>query len=1163
MNHFPDQANAPKIDCYENGGDYWVQITHSQVMDEFFMMPLSSSDHWMFVSSNGAITAGRRNEDSALFPYYSADKLIDTAGSSGPKTIFHVANDSGVGFVWEPFSRCVEKASLVTRRLYKNSLSNQLSFEETHHSLQLVFRYTWTFSNEFGFVRDCCLTNLDSRPVQISMLDGLQNVLPSGIDSKFQSRFSNLADAYKLSEMINGSRVGVFYLSSIPTDRAEPSEGLRATTVWQDGLENTQVLLSDSQLDQFRRGRTVEQESVSRGRRGAYLVTSRFELAGSTEGFTPGPLAIDRQLLPHQKNWLIVADVNRDQGDVVSLAAKTSSVDCARRLVATDVQANENRLREIVSACDGIQQGGDPLRLMRHRSNVLFNVMRGGMPPKGYQIQSDRYSAHVLQRNRIVWSRNESFFQQLDEEVSYSRLMEQVDASGDEGLIRLTLEYLPFTFSRRHGDPSRPWNRFSIDFVEADGTESLRYQGNWRDIFQNWEALSLSFPEFAAGMVFRFVNASTADGYNPYRVTQDGVEWETLDPEDPWANIGYWGDHQIIYLAKLLEWTRAFTPDKLGHWLGREVCSYVQVPYRIGCYLEICDNPQESIRFDDEIAARIEHRVGQIGSDGKLLHDVNEKLVEVSLAEKLIVPIAVKLSNFIPGGGLWLNTQRPEWNDANNALVGNGLSVVTACYMRRYLTQLIQWFEQIDHQELFTFSNEVAQFVSQIGDVLRSHRDQFAVPMEGKTRKRIVDQLSQTGCRYRSSLYQDGWSGEKTEVRCEELLRLLKDARHMVDQTIWANRREDGLFHSYNLMEMDSDSIQVRHLYEMLEGQVAVISSGLLDAENVCGVLDALRESAMYRSDQGSYMLYPDRELPRFLEKNRIVANDAEHLPLLQRLVRDGNTDLLFVDPNGEYRFNADFRNAGDLECAIDKFESDPEYSEDVAKDRERLLELYEETFQHDQFTGRSGTFFAYEGLGSIYWHMVSKLALAALENCLSPGVPDDLRLRLRTKYREIREGLGLSKSPSDYGAFPTDAYSHTPKQTGAQQPGMTGQVKEDVLTRLGEIGVRIEDGQLSFDTSCFDERELLPTQSVMEFTDLRGQRRRLPLAEGSFAFTYCQTPVTYRASSERKMVLDLADGTKQYRDSFELTRLESESIFNRKGEITHVEIRFQGEQAL
>jgi len=49
------------------------------------------------------------------------------------------------------------------------------------------------------------------------------------------------------------------------------------------------------------------------------------------------------------------------------------------------------------------------------------------------------------------------------------------------------------------------------------------------------------------------------------------------------------------------------------------------------------------------------------------------------------VPLLVKLTNFVPDGGTWLNTQRPEWNDANNAIVGWGLSMVTVAHARRYL----------------------------------------------------------------------------------------------------------------------------------------------------------------------------------------------------------------------------------------------------------------------------------------------------------------------------------------------------------------------------------------------------------------------------------------------------------------------------------------------
>lgn len=124
-------------------------------------------------------------------------------------------------------------------------------------------------------------------------------------------------------------------------------------------------------------------------------------------------------------------------------------------------------------------------------------------------------------------------------------------ATEDADLIRLTAEYLPLKFSRRHGDPSRPWNRFSINLRDENtGDKILDYEGNWRDIFQNWEALAYSYPEYIDGMIFKFLNASTFDGYNPYRVTKGGFDWEVIEPDDPWSYIGYWGDHQIIYLQK-------------------------------------------------------------------------------------------------------------------------------------------------------------------------------------------------------------------------------------------------------------------------------------------------------------------------------------------------------------------------------------------------------------------------------------------------------------------------------------------------------------------------------------------------------------------------------------------------------------------------------------
>ena len=114
---------------------------------------------------------------------------------------------------------------------------------------------------------------------------------------------------------------------------------------------------------------------------------------------------------------------------------------------------------------------------------------------------------------------------------------------------------------------------------------------------------------------------------------------------------------------------------------------------------------------------------------------------------------------------------------------------------------------------------------------------------------------------------------------------------------------------------------------------------------------------------------------------------------------------------------------------------------------RRRSESLFEDVFHHAEFTGRSGTFFAYEGLGSIYWHMVSKLLLAVQETIIRTR-GESSTSALMEKYADIRKGLSFNKTPDVYGAFPTDPYSHTPKGQGARQPGMTGMVKEEILTR-------------------------------------------------------------------------------------------------------------------
>ena len=211
----------------------------------------------------------------------------------------------------------------------------------------------------------------------------------------------------------------------------------------------------------------------------------------------------------------------------------------------------------------------------------------------------------------------------------------------------------------------------------------MDYQGNWRDLFQNWEALVYSYPEFIEGMIHKFLNATTFDGYNPYRVTKDGFDWETIEPGNPWAYIGYWGDHQIIYLLKFLEFIENYYPNKLAESFSKNLFVYANVPYLIKDYEDLLENPKDTIVYDYENEARIQAQRAKIGADGALLTDANDQIYKVNFIEKVLATVLAKMSNFIPEGGIWMNTQRPEWNDANNALVGNGVSMVTLYYSKK------------------------------------------------------------------------------------------------------------------------------------------------------------------------------------------------------------------------------------------------------------------------------------------------------------------------------------------------------------------------------------------------------------------------------------------------------------------------------------------------
>ena len=1120
-------------------GEAFYQIANYDHMRPFFMTVVSDADHWLFISSNGGLTAGRRDANLALFPYYTDDKIRDMAEVTGSKTLLRVRRQDRT-YHWEPFADRSSGIYRVRRNLYKNFCGNKLVFEEINDDLALTFRYGWFNSQQFGFVRRAWLTNSGLASARIQLLDGIQNLMPCGTGSQFNLEYSTLHDAYKKNELLPGTGLGLFRLSAIPVDRPEPAEALRTTVAWSVGLQRQLTLLSSVQLDRFRTGQTLRPETDVRAERGAYFLQAEMQLGRSQSA-----------------DWLLVADVNQGPSEVARLNQLLRKPAQLRKLVLADVQRGTEELQRIVATADGLQQSARTLGCARHYSNTLFNIMRGGVFNDGYKLGAHDLLAFVQNANKELAVRHTAFFRRLPKTVLYRHMVAAASEVGDPQLERVCREYLPLTFSRRHGDPSRPWNKFSIATRNADGTRRLNYEGNWRDIFQNWEALAVSFPGYTAGMICRFLNASTADGYNPYRITRHGIDWEVVDAHDPWSYIGYWGDHQIIYLLKLLEHLDRHEPEKLRRLLARDIFAYANVPYRIKPYANLLENPKDTVVFDQHLEKLVHQRVQSKGADGKLIWDKHGHVRLVNLTEKLLVPLLAKLSNFIPGAGIWLNTQRPEWNDANNALVGNGASMVTLYYLRRYLTFCRDLLSSAQ-EENFALTAEVAEFFAAIKATLERHRRWLAGHISDAQRKRVVDDLGHAGSEYRQRLYDHGLSNRKSKVTTQQLLDFLATALDWTNHSIQFNRRRDGLYHSYNLVRFDSKAgLPIRRLYEMLEGQVAVLSSGHLLPEESLTLLAALKRSTMYRADQHSYLLYPDRQLPRFIEKNTLPVKELRRSGLLRKLLADGNRQLVERDVAGRVHFNATITNARDVRCILDQLATTC-YARMVKHEAPLVLEIFERLFDHESFTGRSGTFFGYEGLGCIYWHMVSKLLLAVQETyfrALDSGAPSKVLKALADSYYDVRAGIGDYKRPDVYGAFPMDPYSHTPGQGGARQPGLTGQVKEDFLCRFGELGVVVANGQIGFRPHLLRREEFVSARTEFAYYDVVGIKRRLSLKHGELAFTYCQLPIVYRLASRNFVTLVRTNGVKEQSEEARLDAATSRAIFERVGEIDRLEV--------
>lgn len=1103
-------------------GEQFYKIENYDQMENFFMTITSSTDVWNTLWSKGGITAGRIDCDHAVFPYYTADKVADGKDFTGSYTGILVEKD-GDKFIWQPFTDESKNNYKIERNLYKNTSGSKVYFEEINKDFGLTFKYGWTSSDKYGLVKHSVISNQSGAEVKVALIDGCRNILPACADANFQNVKSVLLDAYKKTDYDSVSGLTVFSLSSVPTDKAEPSEGLFANVSW--FTTEGKILTDDRNIQNFLLGKLVSETKVLKGGRPACLIYKELTLKDTAE------------------EWYQLFDTFLTTGRVIELKKQLAARGNIVSELKADIEDNVKNLEQLLFEADGIQNTGDVTASVHHKANVLFNIMRGGIFADNGDIHTADFAKFVDERNKayapvvekLVGSANG------DKVITYQELAAIIEKADDPQLERLFLEYLPLIFSRRHGDPSRPWNRFSIKITDTDKKRIFNYEGNWRDIFQNWEALCMSYPAYTKNIIAKFLNAMTIDGFNPYRISREGVDWEILDPTDPWSNIGYWNDHQVIYLQKMLELQNKLDPALLDKWLNTKLFSTANIPYRLKSYKEMLKNPRSTVLFEKELSTKMIKNSKTQGTDVKLwltkADDVS-KVELTSMLTKIVQIILAKLANFIPGGGIWMNTQRPEWNDANNALAGYGLSMVTLYYLYRMVSFLKEMVETSSNDS-FALPQETAVFLKEMFKLYKgtdpASVQKWTDAAACKNRKAFVDKEGMLFQTQREALYKKGHSSKEVKLTKVELSEGLAVVMSHLEATIDSNKRPDGLYHAYNILHLNDEGMAISDLTLMLEGQVAALSSGYLSAEDVAKMTAALKASPLYVSDRNTYILYPDKELPLFWEKNNFAFEKIQNIPAVAKMLKAGCSKVFVCDDKNPTaasvcHFNSDFRN---VDFMRQTFAEVKDFL--TAEDEKAFEDVYEGIFNHQSFTGRSGTFYAYEGLGSVYWHMVAKL-LVAVQEYIPLAKDEATKKQLVDAYYSVRSGIGFNKTPAEYGAFPTDPYSHTPAGQGAKQPGMTGQVKEEIITRWGELGINLNKGQISFAPEYLQDKEY---------------------ADNSLSFTRFGIPFTYSKNGTKNIVVTYSDGKEVTVEGDTLEGDVAQKLFNRSKDIKNVKITF------
>jgi len=122
----------------------------------------------------------------------------------------------------------------------------------------------------------------------------------------------------------------------------------------------------------------------------------------------------------------------------------------------------------------------------------------------------------------------------------------------------------------------------------------------------------------------------------------------------------------------------------------------------------------------------------------------------------------------------------------------------------------------------------------------------------------------------------------------------------------------------------------------------------------------------------------------------------------------------------------------------------------------------------------------------------------------------------------------------------------------------MTGQVKEDILSRMIELGISVENGGILFDPVNLKKEEFMMSadnNDIQHFA--HAFKIEIPSGKPMLAFSFCGVPVVYLIGENQKVELKFEKEIKTSNHLL-IDSVTSHSVFQREGNVKIIVVTFK-----